>query len=149
VLATIVIDLLNASFIDATGVGALVKAKNKAQAAGLALDVVGVHGQIAQVFALVGFRDHLAGPLTSNATVALRPWRYSRPSWGPLVHPSLFAERAGFRLPQASGWGSPEVPPTWGPTVVPRDGGSLRVMVGAELCAEPVVCDDDAGDEDN
>jgi anti-anti-sigma factor len=61
VLATIVIDLLNASFIDATGVGALVKAKNKAQAAGLALDVVGVHGQIAQVFALVGFRDHLAG----------------------------------------------------------------------------------------
>jgi anti-sigma B factor antagonist len=58
---TIVIDLLNASFIDASGIGALVQLRNRTDAAGRALCVVGVRGQIARVFALVGVADFLSG----------------------------------------------------------------------------------------
>jgi anti-sigma B factor antagonist len=61
VQTTIVIDVLNASFVDASGVGALVQLKTCAEAAGRALCVVGVHGQIARVLALVGVADFLSG----------------------------------------------------------------------------------------
>jgi anti-sigma B factor antagonist len=60
-LTTIVVDLSDASFIDATGIGAIIFLKTRAEAAGRTVRVVGAHGQIARVFELLHLGDFLAG----------------------------------------------------------------------------------------
>src|SRR5258705_8293315 len=57
VLTIIVVDLLNASFIDARGVGLLITWKNRTEAAGKSLCVVGACGQVEWVFKMAHVGD--------------------------------------------------------------------------------------------
>ena len=55
--SAIVIDLSRVTFIDAAGLGLIIRARRSAKERGATLGVCGVEGQVAHVFALAGLSD--------------------------------------------------------------------------------------------
>jgi anti-anti-sigma regulatory factor len=89
-VATVVVDLPNTSFIDALGVGALIRARNRAEAA----YSIGANGRIVRVFEIAGIADFLAGPKTTKLVGLLRGHNASTLS--------LLSEA---KTPRRRGWG--------------------------------------------
>ncbi|HEY2791011.1 MAG TPA: STAS domain-containing protein [Micromonosporaceae bacterium] len=56
----VTIDLADLSFIDSTGIGALVRARHLAEQKRIPYAVVGATGRVADVLALTGVADYLA-----------------------------------------------------------------------------------------
>jgi len=104
-VATVVVDLPNTSFIDVLGVGALIRAKNRAEAA----YSVGANGRIVRVFEIAGIADFLVGPKTSKLVGLLRGHKASTLS---------LAERGQDSPPPAGG--GPEASPIRDCKAVPR-----------------------------
>ena len=104
-VTTVVVDLPNTSFIDVLGVGALIRAKNRAEAA----YSVGANGRIVRVFEIAGIADFLAGPKTSKLVGLLRGHKASTLS---------LAERGQDSPPPAGG--GPEASPIRDCKAVPR-----------------------------
>jgi anti-anti-sigma factor len=59
---TVVVDLTHTSFIDASGIGALVLGRQAARTAGVGYRVVGIAGHVRQVLEITKMNDALAGP---------------------------------------------------------------------------------------
>ena len=57
----VIVDLAGLTFIDSSGIRALVICKNRSVEVGKALRVIGSHGPVAKVLELCGLTDYLAG----------------------------------------------------------------------------------------
>ena len=84
---TVVVDLAHTSFIDASGIGALVIGRNAARTVGVGYRVIGVAGQVRQVLEITNMIDALVDPAWPDRDGVMRSG-FTEPSAYPAYRPT-------------------------------------------------------------